>query len=121
MKKEFIVKQGRWSTIQALRLLILTLVMTGLWGCGSSESPFGSKEVVKAKDDIDKSFKVFENSEEQPREEPGNGPGVISGPDLDLDKDKYSLSIHEDALEKEFLLNPLNHFSRGNIKKVTGN
>ena len=108
MKKEFKVKQGKSSIYQALRLFCLFILAGLMGGCGSSESPFQSKEAVKANDKIEESFEVFENSEEVSAEGPGEdseeSTDLVSSGLIKVSKDKYGLSINEKALDKEFLL-----------------
>ena len=102
------MKQGKCLTYQALRLFYALISACLISGCGSDQSPFESKEDVKAHNRIEASFEVFENREEVVTEAPEDG--LEDGLDstsrggITISKDKYSLSINEDALNKEFLL-----------------
>ena len=103
------MKQGKCLTYQALRPFCFLILAVFIGGCGSDQSSFESKEVVKANDRIEESFEVFENSElevddEVPEDGADEGNDLTSRGGITISKDKYSLSLNEDALDKEFLL-----------------
>ena len=102
------MKQGKCLTYQALHLFSYLIFSCLIGGCGSDKTPFDSKEAVKANDRIENSFEVFEASagEADDVSEDGleEGTDLTSGGGVAISKEKYSLSIDEDALDKEFLL-----------------
>ena len=73
------MKQGKCLTYQALRLFYVLISACLISGCGSDQSPFESKEDVKAHNRIEASFEVFENGEEVATE--AHEDGLEDGPD----------------------------------------
>ena len=71
----------------SLTRMSLIIFCVAFFGCGP-KSPYASKENVRASENIASSFEALE----------------VEHLDVTLKSDNFNISIHKDALEKEFLL-----------------